>query len=88
MVDRAHTGRPRSSTSREDRILVRIALANCKKTLSQLKAEWGVHASRYIIRRRLLSAGLKARSPWKKPYLNLVQPMQNPVGKRTSALDC
>lgn len=73
VVDRASSGRPHISTPREDRNLVRLTLANRRKSSSHLLAEWGVSASRYTIRRRLQAAGLKLRSIRKKPYLNVMQ---------------
>lgn len=73
VADRARIGRPRISTQRDDRKLVRLTQANRRKSSTQLMVEWGVNASRYTIRRRLNAAGLKVRIPRKRPYLNLIQ---------------
>lgn len=73
VIDKARAGRPRLSSRREDRSLVRLSMAARRKSLSQLKADWSIAASRYTVRRRLLDAGLKARTPRKKPLLNLLQ---------------
>lgn len=70
--DLPRCGRPRLTTARQDRILIRHSLANRKDTIPILKTSWnqsGVDASDSTIRRRLLEAGLSARVAKKKPLL-------------------
>ncbi|XP_062598337.1 uncharacterized protein LOC134259753 [Saccostrea cucullata] len=67
--DAARPGRPRISTAREDRILVRESLQNRRETVPQLRTEWmqnGVQASNTTVRRRLKEAGLVAHVALKK----------------------
>lgn len=71
--DRLRTGRPRISSAREDRELVRLSLKNRRLTSTQLKREWGesskVACSSRTVRRRLDDAGLYGRVARKKPLL-------------------
>jgi len=54
--DRARRGRPRVSTERENRMLVRTSLQNRRMTVPDLAASWsaaGVTASKTTIRRSI-----------------------------------
>ena len=71
-----HTpGRGRKSVTSPavDRLLKRICVQNCKATSKELKNEWreatGTDVSALTVRRRLVSMGLKAYRPPKKPLL-------------------
>lgn len=65
-------GRKKVTTPRTDRKIVKIALnnrrASCKNISSTLAAD-GLNISRRTVNRRLLTAGLKAYRPRKKPRL-------------------
>lgn len=71
--DMKKSGRPKLSTSRDDRALQRICLQNRRFTSSQLKREWeqasGVTSSARTVRRRLDDVGLFGRVARKKPLL-------------------
>ena len=71
--DKPRSGRPRKSSSREDRPLVRLSLSDRKKSSSELTRDWQetnnvqVHPS--TVRRRLIAAGLKGCKARKKPLV-------------------
>ena len=71
--DRPRSGRPRLSSARDDRELVRICLRNRRLTSTQLKRDWNetslVSCSSRTVRRRLDDAGLYRRVARKKPLL-------------------
>ena len=71
--DRPRSGRPRLSSARENRELVRISLRDRRLTSTQLKREWSetsqVSGSSRTVRRRLDDAGLYGRVARKKPLL-------------------
>ena len=71
------SGRPRSSSTREDRILVRKYLNNRRsssKALSrELQESTGCNISARSVRRRLYNVGLKSCRPAKKPFINETQ---------------
>ena len=73
LKDRKRSGRPRISSLREDRALVRISTQNRRLTSSHLKREWqetsGVLSSARTVRRRLDEAGLYGRVARRKPLL-------------------
>jgi len=73
VMDKKRSGRPRISTVREDRMLIRSCLTNRRKSLPELRQEWEVRASKYTVRRRLIAFGLKARIPRRKPLVNVQQ---------------
>ena len=73
VVDKQRSGRPRISTVREDRALVRLSLTDRQKSSPVLKEIRDVEASTSTVRRRLSAAGLHARIPRKKPFLNKEQ---------------
>jgi transposase len=76
VVDKERAGRPRISTSREDRSLVRMSLVNPQQPSTSLMQCWDVNASKSTVKRRLKEAGLNARIPRKKPFLNMRQRKQ------------
>lgn len=70
--DLPRTGRKRSTTARDDRVLVRASLQNRKRTVPELCALWeaaGVSRSDSTVRRRLAEADLNAYRAIKKPLL-------------------
>ena len=70
--DRPRSGRPRISTDRDDRHLVRQSLANRKATFRSFVGcgkGHGVIASNTNVRTRLMDAGLNAKVARKKPKL-------------------
>ena len=73
VADRPRSGRPRATTNRVDRSLVRLSLsdrrASSKILKSQLQDVTGSSLSTRSIRRRLLKAGLKGCVAAKKPML-------------------
>lgn len=69
-------GRKKSTTPQTDRRIVRLSLANRKSSAVDINRELqsaGVQVSNRTVRRRLVEAGLKARVPRKKPFLNATQ---------------
>lgn len=70
---RARSGRPRKTTEREDRYLVRLCRNARTKTSTQLRADWirftNTPVSSRLVRYRLLNAGYFARRPVRKPIL-------------------
>lgn len=73
VVDKKRSGRPKISSARQDRMLVRLCLTDRRKSLPELRQEWTVRASKYTVRRRLITFGLKARIPRRKPLVNVQQ---------------
>jgi hypothetical protein len=73
VVDRPRSGRARLSTARDDRNLIRLSLADRRKTAKQLLTDWRTTCSVRTVRRRLVNGGLRARISRKKPLLNLIQ---------------
>lgn len=71
------SGRPKVSTPREDRSLIRISMADRRKGAATLKQDWqqstGVACSTRTVRRRLLSNGLKSCIARRKPLVTPVQ---------------
>ena len=71
--DRARTGRPRATTVRQDRILVRTSLRNRRLTAPELKCSWKQEANANMsvqtVRRRLHEKGLRGCVAAKKPKL-------------------
>jgi len=66
-------GRKTATTPQTDRRIARMALQNRKMTavdINKTLEDIGVKVSDRTVRRRLVSAGLKARIARKKPYLN------------------
>jgi transposase len=71
MENETKQGRPRKTSTRDDRKLVRNSLSNRKATAVELQTTWNVKplASVRTVRRRLIEAQLPARIARKKPYL-------------------
>lgn len=71
------SGRPRTSTERDDKVLCRITSQNPFKGSTQLSVDWrlstGTNASARTVRRRLCDCGLKGYRPAKKPLLSAFQ---------------
>ncbi|UYV84357.1 hypothetical protein LAZ67_X001927 [Cordylochernes scorpioides] len=57
------SGRPRATTEREDRAIVRMAVAAPESTLSTLQRVTGTQVSKMTINRRLRALNLRARRP-------------------------
>ena len=80
MDNKKRSGRPRLSTARADNVLRRICLKNRMLTSKQLSLEWhlstGTSASSSIVRRRLVSCGLRAHRAKQKPILSKVVKMK------------
>lgn len=89
VVDRARSGRPRMSTSRQDRTLRRLSLGNRKLTSPQLLREWWekckVVGSSSTVRRRCLQFGLRGCKARKKPLMTDVQRRKRIQWARRSA---
>ena len=71
-ADLPRSGRPRVSSARDDRLLVRESLHNRRLTVPDLTASWnqaGVVASASTVRRRLKDVGLTGHVAQKKPML-------------------
>ena len=73
VADRRRLGRPKASTARQDRELVRLCLRDRKATAPDLKCRWteacGAALSVQTVRRRLLDRGLRGCVAVKKPKL-------------------
>lgn len=67
------TGRPRKTTARDDRLLYQLCRRSRTKSASTLRDEWhrliNSRVSRPTVNSRLLSRGLRARRPAKKPLM-------------------
>lgn len=74
--DKPRCGRKRVSSKRDDRNLIRMAMKNRCLTLIRLARQWTVPTSKHTVRRRLREFGLRARTPRKKPLLNVKQRRQ------------
>jgi len=70
---RPRSGRPRVSTARDDRALLRLARENRMRTANWMRNQWMPTLrrplSRRTVNRRLTTSGLYARRPVKKPIL-------------------
>lgn len=73
VVDRQRSGRPKATTARQDRELVRLSLHDRKATAPDLKCLWAVASGTTVsvqtVRRRLLDKGLRGCVAVKKPKL-------------------
>lgn len=71
--NKPRSGRKRVTTARDDRILERMVLRNRTKSSKELSSELlesnRVSVSARTVRRRLVSAGLRARKARRKPLL-------------------
>lgn len=73
LADRPRKGRKRISTDRDDRTLLRLAVNNRRLSSSKLAQMWTIRAHKMTILRRLRQSGVRARTPRKKPLLNIEQ---------------
>lgn len=74
--DRSRSGRKRITTPQDDRIINRMVLKDRKLTSREISDTFnqsGVQISARTVRNRLFNAGLKAKTPRKKPYLSIMQ---------------
>ena len=74
VADKPRSGRPRSTSLREDRVLCRLAKMNRKSSLPAIKREFedssATVVSAMTISRQLRENGLYSYMPLKKPLLN------------------
>jgi transposase len=69
--DLPRDGRPKKTTVREDRMLVRMSMKNRRMTSSDIRKQSAVDISTSTVRRRLLKAGLQGCVAAKKPLLTV-----------------
>ena len=73
LADRARSGRPRMSTAREDRALVRMSAVNPRLVVRALRQRWrttyGAQASASTLGWGLIAVGLRGRVAARKPLL-------------------
>ena len=69
MIERLHTGRRKISSHRDDRVLIRMALADRHQTAASLRQKWNVNASLSTVKSRLRAANLKGCVATRKPML-------------------
>lgn len=71
--DKPHQRRPKATTPRQDRLLVRMSAVNPRLVARDLQQRWsveyGVQASTSTVKRRLRSVGLHGRIAKRKPLL-------------------
>ena len=74
LEDKPRSGRPRVSSARNDRILIRMCRENRRMTSQELQQQWsnqtGVQCSTRAVRGRLLDHGLRSYKAVKKPLIN------------------
>jgi transposase len=76
VIDMKRVGRKKITSQHDDRVMVRAIMTNRRKSSKDIADdlnEAGVRVSSRTVRRRLWQAGLKAKTPRKKPFLNMVQ---------------
>jgi len=66
------TGRPRITTDRANRLLVRLARRNRLASARQLLNFWAERVSRFTVYRRLREAGLRPYRRLRRPLLNVI----------------
>ncbi len=72
VADKTRSGRPKATTVREDRVLVRASLADRRLTSTDLRATMerqGVNLAARTVRKRLQAVGLRGCVAAKKPLL-------------------
>lgn len=79
-------GAKRKTTPQDDRNIVLLSKKDPSKTAVQIKSETELPVSAMTVRRRLLEAGLSARSPRKKPLLSKKNIWQNGLRSQKSML--
>lgn len=74
-TSRPRLGRPRKTTIRQDRLLIRLSTAGRTKPASTLRTEWqndiNVPVSVSLVKKRLVSAGYHSRRPLWKPKITI-----------------
>uniref|UniRef100_A0A668ANT3 Transposase Tc1-like domain-containing protein n=1 Tax=Myripristis murdjan TaxID=586833 RepID=A0A668ANT3_9TELE len=74
LEDKPRSGRPRVSSARNDRILIRMCRQNCRMTSQELQQQWsnqtGVQCSTRTVRGQLLDHGLRSYKAIKRPLIN------------------
>ena len=74
IVSSSKTGRPRKTSTREDRLMQRMSLKDRFKSCTEIKRDMnsssGVNVSRQTVSRRLQEIGLFNRTPEKKPLVS------------------
>ena len=69
--DRKWSGRPKATTPRQDRLLLRMSGQNhfysCETLRTQLRATHRIRVSRRLVNSRLLQARLRSRRPAERP---------------------
>ena len=74
LLDRHHTGRPRKTTERDDKVLGRLSMESLTAVSRSLRQRWLPHLDQPVsastVRRRLRSAGLVCRVAKRKPLLS------------------
>jgi transposase len=76
VTDKERLGRKKITSSQTDRLMTRAVMKDRRKPSKDIAAdlnESGISVSSRTVRRRLWQAGLKAKTPRKKPFLNLKQ---------------
>lgn len=72
-TQRPRPGRPRKTSARDDRLLIRLCMDSRTTPTNALRAQWqrtiGIRVSRTLVNSRLVQAGLRARRPVWKPLL-------------------
>jgi transposase len=69
VVDRPRSGRPRISTVKDDRHLVRLAMRDLFQTAGNLRNQWNVESSVATVKLRLFGSGLRGCLSMRKPPL-------------------
>lgn len=74
VADCPRSGRPKKTTVREDKLIVRKSIVNPRKTAvdiqREINQELGLSVSRFTVGRRLRAAGLNGRIPVRKPLIS------------------
>uniref|UniRef100_A0A4W6DY73 Transposase Tc1-like domain-containing protein n=1 Tax=Lates calcarifer TaxID=8187 RepID=A0A4W6DY73_LATCA len=74
LEDKPRSGRPRVSSARNDRILIRMCRENRRMTSQELQQQWSnqtcVQCSTHTVCGRLLDHGLRSYKAVKKPLIN------------------
>lgn len=74
MTRSTKSGRPRKTTARDDKLILRMSSCDPRKTATTTAADlctnYGIQISERSVRRRLLDGGLNARRPVRKPLIS------------------
>lgn len=68
VIDRPRSGRPKVSSARDDRRLLRLSRANRRLSASELRQQWSITASLSTVKSRLRQGGLKGCIAVRKPF--------------------